>query len=119
MTAEKVTAMPGQLSTAPVRARADEAIGRMALALTVVAPSRNEEESVGPLAQAVRAVMGDERYELLFVDDSDDRTPAVLAELARDPGLHVRYLHRPPDAGRWGGLAGAVVDGIRHSAAEY
>lgn len=88
-------------------------------ALTVIAPSRNEEESAPRLAEAVRRALPAERYELLFVDDSDDSTPQVLAELASRPDLHVRFLHRPPGAARWGGLAGAVVDGLRQSRAEY
>ena len=119
MTAEKVRESPDRMAAPAPCERAGAPPARTALALTVVAPSRNEEESVGSLARAVRTAMGDERYELLFVDDSDDHTPAVLAELARDPDLHVRYLHRPSGPARWGGLAGAVVDGIKRSAAEY
>ncbi len=87
--------------------------------LTVVAPSRNEEDSVGPLALAVREALGNERYELLFVDDSDDGTVSVLDRLTGQPELHVRYLHRPRGPARWGGLAGAVVDGLRQSRAEF
>lgn len=89
------------------------------LALTVIAPSRNEEESVPLLATAVAKALAGERYELLFVDDSDDRTPAVLEELARCTPLHVRFVHRPAGPSRWGGLAGAVTDGIANSGAEY
>lgn len=89
------------------------------LALTIIAPSRNEEESAPRLAEAVRQAMGGEPYELLFIDDSDDRTPDVLAELARQAELHVRFIHRPPGSTRWGGLAGAVTDGLHQSHAEY
>jgi dolichol-phosphate mannosyltransferase len=89
------------------------------LALTVIAPSRNEEESAPLLARAVQTALVGERYELLFVDDSDDGTPAVLAELAAQPALHVRYIHRPAGSERWGGLAGAVTDGLASSRAEY
>jgi dolichol-phosphate mannosyltransferase len=89
------------------------------LALTVIAPSRNEEESVPHLARAVQAALAGERYELLFVDDSDDGTPEILAALARHPALAVRYIHRAAGPGRWGGLAGAVADGLASSRAEY
>lgn len=63
--------------------------------------------------------MAGECYELLFVDDSDDATPAVLAALAATADLHVRYIHRAAGPERWGGLAGAVTDGLTHSSAEY
>jgi dolichol-phosphate mannosyltransferase len=90
-----------------------------ALTLTVIAPSRNEEASAPLLARAVQAALAGERYELLFVDDSDDGTPAVLADLAARPELHVRYLHRAAGPRRWGGLAGAVTDGLAQSHGEY
>ena len=93
--------------------------GPAALTLTVIAPSRNEEESAPLLARAVQAALAGECYELLFVDDSDDGTPAVLAGLAARTDLHVRYIHRAAGAQRWGGLAGAVTDGLAHSTAEY
>jgi glycosyltransferase involved in cell wall biosynthesis len=89
------------------------------LTLTVIAPSRNEEESVPLLARAVQAALAGERYELLFVDDSDDGTPEILAELAAQSALHVRYIHRTAGPERWGGLAGAVTDGLASSRAEY
>ncbi len=89
------------------------------LTLTVIAPSRNEQDSVGPLAEAVRAALPDVAYELLIVDDSDDATPQVVASMEADPTFHVRLLHRPKGPARWGGLSGAVVDGLRTSNASY
>lgn len=113
-------ARAGATNAAPGRFRATEREpAAPPLALTVIAPSRNEEESAPLLAAAVERVLAGERYELLFVDDSDDGTPAVLAGLARRADLHVRFLHRPPGSSRWGGLAGAVTDGLANSSAEY
>jgi glycosyltransferase involved in cell wall biosynthesis len=115
--APAATALPEQ--EAPAARAQPAARAAQPLALTIIAPSRNEEESAPRLAEAVRQAMGGEPYELLFIDDSDDQTPAILEQLARRPELRVRYLHRPPGPGRWGGLAGAVTDGLRQSRAEY
>lgn len=79
--------------------------------VTVIVPTRNEAESVAPLADRVLAAFADpDDLEIVFVDDSDDSTPQVLAELgARCP--QVRCIHRLPSE-RWGGLGGAVVEGL-------
>ncbi len=80
--------------------------------VTLIVPTRNEAESVGPLVDRVLAAFSEDDLdlEIVFVDDSDDDTPQVLTELGvRCP--EVRSIHRPP-AQRWGGLGGAVVDGL-------
>jgi dolichol-phosphate mannosyltransferase len=51
------------------------------------------------------------RGEVLFVDDSDDDTPAVIAAAGRTVGAPVRMLHRNPDE-RPGGLGGTVQAGL-------
>lgn len=76
--------------------------------LSVVVPTYNESANVEQLAGALRLALHGQPYEILFVDDSVDETPSVLANLSRrDPA--VRYNHR---AGRRG-LATAVVEGLR------
>ncbi|MCL5947516.1 MAG: polyprenol monophosphomannose synthase [Chloroflexi bacterium] len=87
--------------------------------LTIIAPSRNEEESATLLAEAVRRALDSTAYELLFVDDSDDATPQVLQQLAEREDLHVRFLHRARGPERWGGLSGAVVDGLKLATGAY
>jgi glycosyltransferase involved in cell wall biosynthesis len=87
--------------------------------LTIIAPSRNEEESVILLAEAVQQALNGTPYELLFVDDSDDATPQVLQQLAAREDLHVRFLHRIYGPERWGGLSGAVVDGLKLATGTY
>ena len=64
--------------------------------LTVLVPTRNEEENVGPLLARLGAAVAELGAEILIVDDSDDDTPDVLAEAPGLPGP-VRLLHRPPD----------------------
>ncbi|MFF4014323.1 glycosyltransferase [Streptomyces sp. NPDC001843] len=77
-------------------------------------PTRNEKDSVPLLLARLTPALTGLDAELLFVDDSDDATPDVLAGLAPDSPIPVRLLHRPPGS-RGGGLSGAVVTGARHA----
>jgi putative flippase GtrA len=86
--------------------------------VTVVVPTRNEADNVVPLVDQVGAAFGDLPIEILFVDDSDDETPAtVRAAAERLPG-RVRLLHRPPGE-RDGGLGGAVTAGLSAARAPW
>ncbi|BCY06880.1 glycosyltransferase [Actinoplanes sp. L3-i22] len=87
-------------------------------AVTVVVPTRNEAENVGPLVEQLRAALGTISAEIVFVDDSDDETPRVISQLQdQDPDL-VRLLHRPAGQ-RTGGLGGAVAAGLDAARAEW
>jgi dolichol-phosphate mannosyltransferase len=79
---------------------------------TVVVPTRNEQDGVGVLLARLAESLAGVRAEVLFVDDSNDDTPAAIRESARTVGLPVRLLHRTLGARR-GGLAGAVVAGLK------
>ncbi|MGI9617044.1 MAG: polyprenol phosphomannose-dependent alpha 1,6 mannosyltransferase MptB [Acidimicrobiales bacterium] len=82
--------------------------------VSIVVPTRHEGPNIGPLVAAVGEAMVGRSAEVIFVDDSDDDTPAVIEAAATDslgPDLVVRSLHRPA-AERWGGLAGAVAEGF-------
>lgn len=80
--------------------------------VTVIVPTRNESPNIAPVVERVHGaladqlMLGDDRLEILFVDDSDDETPSVIRAT---PGATL--FHRAIDE-RWGGLAGAVVDGF-------
>jgi len=80
--------------------------------LSVIIPTRNEADNVQILARRLAVSLRDAglRGELIFVDDSDDETPARIGNL-RSEELPVVLVHRPPDERR-GGLAGAVVEGF-------
>lgn len=79
--------------------------------VTVIVPTRNEAESVAPLADRLLAAFSEtDDLEIIFVDDSDDTTPQVLADLGARCRA-VRWIHRMPSE-RWGGLGGAVVEGL-------
>ena len=80
--------------------------------LTVVVPTRNEMDNIDELVERVRRSLGSTgiRYEVLFVDDSDDQTPEAIAAHVED-GSPVRLLHRRPGT-RAGGLGGALCAGF-------
>ncbi len=77
--------------------------------VSIIVPTRNEAANVEELARRVGAA-AEWPYELIFVDDSDDDTPAVLEALSAANSA-VSFIHRT-GADRWGGLGGAVVDGF-------
>jgi putative flippase GtrA len=79
-------------------------------AISVVLPTREEAENVGPLVARLERVLPDLPVEIIFVDDSDDGTADAIRAI--DSTRAVYLIHRPPD-GRAGGLGGAVVAGIR------
>jgi dolichol-phosphate mannosyltransferase len=74
--------------------------------VTVVVPTRNE---AGNVAELVARLPPVER--ILFVDDSDDGTPAAVAAAAAGAPSPVSLLHRQRGA-RAGGLSGAVTAGM-------
>lgn len=78
----------------------------------MVVPTRNEADGVTELVRRLVATLGIAHlaYELIFVDDSDDDTPEVLASLARQ-GDSIRVVHRPPGE-RGGGLGTALLRGF-------
>src|SRR5258707_7291375 len=86
--------------------------------LSVVIPTRNEERNVEPLLAGLGEEFDTARTEIIFVDDSDDRTPELIAVGALACPVHVRLVQRPPSA-RKGGLSGAVVIGARHARGDW
>ena len=81
--------------------------------LSVVVPTYNERPNVGELVRRLHAVLPDDRWEVVFVDDdSPDGTAAELRAMAQtDP--QVRCIHR---LGRRG-LSRAVIEGVLSTAA--
>ncbi|MBI1172679.1 glycosyltransferase [bacterium] len=85
------------------------------LDLTVVVPTFNERENVGPLLGLLTDALQGRAWEVIFVDDDspDHTADAVLALAETHP--NVRLLHR---TGRRG-LAGACIEGILSSSARF
>ena len=79
--------------------------------ISVVIPTRNERENIAPLIARLSAALP-AGAEVIFVDDSTDDTPEVIAEVAETATLPVLTMHRGPGE-RIGGLGGAVVAGLR------
>src|SRR5690349_22416261 len=82
--------------------------------VTIVVPTRDEAENIGPLLDRLTAAAGSRSFEVLFVDDSDDDTPVEVHERGIRSRTPVRLLHRQPGE-RHGGLGGAVVAGMREA----
>ena len=79
--------------------------------VSIVVPTRNEEQNVVLLTTRLAAAMPDDvSWEIVVVDDSSDATPAVVKELLAS-GVPGQLLHRLPDE-RVGGLGGAVLAGF-------
>ncbi|NOX30036.1 MAG: glycosyltransferase [Actinobacteria bacterium] len=85
------------------------------LDITVVVPTRNEVDNVGPLLARIEA-LGVGR--VLVVDDSDDGTASAVERIALGVDTKTEVMHRPPGE-RAGGLAGAVVAGFERSASPW
>lgn len=86
--------------------------------VTIVVPTRNEAGNVGELIRRLNVALGTTRAEIVFVDDSDDDTPAVVLAEAQRSALPVRLVHRPVGE-RTGRLGGAVVLGFQHANAPW
>lgn len=87
-------------------------------AVSIVVPTRNEAGNVDELVRQIAALSSAPVAEVIFVDDSTDETPAVIAGLAPGRGLEVVLIHRSAHE-RAGGLGGAVVRGIQTARAPW
>ncbi len=86
--------------------------------LSVIIPTRNEAGNIEALLQRLAPVVVDLDAEVLFVDDSDDHTPKVIADSSSWFYSPIRLIHRNP-GNRSGGLGGAVLEGIRQARGTY
>jgi dolichol-phosphate mannosyltransferase len=87
-------------------------LSQLPVELSIIVPTRNEFGNVRPLVELIRSALTDVPAEVVFVDDSDDRTPEAIMDLGDRENLDIRLIHREPGR-RGGGLSGAVVAGIR------
>ena len=98
------------------RATKGAAAVRTAPLLSLVIPTRNEREAVPALLNRLQPCLYGIDAELVFVDDSDDGTEAVL-DAAR-PEQELTVLHREADR-RAGGLSTAVELGFAQARGEF
>src|SRR2546422_2490779 len=90
--------------------------------LSVVVPTRNEHDNIGPLVETLHKALHGLHVEVIFVDDSDDDTPEIIKDAAKTIGsslFHLELEHRVAGDARDGGLATAVVHGMNRAQAEY
>ena len=81
-------------------------------ALSFVIPTLDEAGNIRTLLDRLSGAVNGTPIEVIFVDDSSDATPDEVRSAGTRPEMHVVLVHRrTPD--RWGGLGGAVVDGLR------
>jgi dolichol-phosphate mannosyltransferase len=88
---------------------------RHGVRLAVLVPTRNEAANIETLLDRTRAAVAGIPTEVVFVDDSDDDTPAMIRAAARRTAggaFQVSLIHRQGSQ-RCGGLGGAVLDGCR------
>src|SRR5487761_1433171 len=83
--------------------------------LTVVIPTLNERENIGPLLERLDLALAGTRWEVIFVDDDSTDGTAELARAIGRSDPRVRCLQR---IGRRG-LSTACIEGILASAAPF
>ena len=93
-------------------------MGELSGAVSLIVPTRNEAGNISELLLRLDRLPAGVLGEVIFVDDSDDDTPAAIAYLAPSVDFAVDLVHREPGM-REGGLSGAVVEGFRHRLAFY
>lgn len=87
---------------------------------SIIVPVLNEADNIMPLVKRLQATLGgiNRPAEVLFVDDSKDNATVKAVMLAkicfRSATFNVRIYHRL-GAKNWGGLSGAVSDGIKQA----
>lgn len=82
--------------------------------ISIVVPSYNEEDNVQSLVKQIGNSLSGIDYEIVFVDDSTDRTPERIREIMKKDS-HVRMKHRTGEKG----LATAVICGFRIAKGDY
>ncbi|GGM99470.1 dolichol-phosphate mannosyltransferase [Actinoplanes campanulatus] len=99
--------LPGQIGVLPAPTT---------LRQSIIVPTFNERDNVAALLERLAAALPHDDTEIVFVDDSTDGTPEVIAALAADYPIAVTVHHRDEGVG---GLGGAVVEGMRIARGEW
>jgi dolichol-phosphate mannosyltransferase len=98
--------------------RATSATAVPALDVSLIIPTRNEEQNLPALLAKLADVLHESSYEIILVDDSDDATAQVAPQLAAKHGLNLSVIHRE-GAERGGGLSTAVLAGVAAAYGDY
>jgi dolichol-phosphate mannosyltransferase len=92
--------------------------GELTGAVSLIVPTRNEAQNISELLVRLDRLPAGVLGEVVFVDDSEDDTPAAIAYLATSVEFPVAVVHREPGM-RVGGLSGAVVEGFRRARGDW
>ena len=87
-------------------------------AVSLIVPTRNEAGNISELLVRLDRLPAGVLDEVIFVDDSDDDTPAAIAYLGPSVDFPVDVVHREPGH-RDGGLSGAVLEGFRRARGDW
>ncbi len=90
----------------------------MSLDLTIIIPTRDEEANIAELLRQIDVATGSLNAEVIIVDDSDDDTEGTARSVAATSTLPISVLHRNTED-RWGGLGGAVCDGLSEATGHW
>ncbi len=84
--------------------------------LSIIVPTFNEGPNVDELLRRIGEAVHGRTFEVIFVDDSTDDTPRIIADAAATAAFPVRLIHRDDPAA---GLGGAVIEGVQAAAARW
>lgn len=86
--------------------------------LTITLPTFNEKDNVNPLLDKIEKALEGKNYEyeILFVDDSNDKTPDIIQE-RMGANSSIRLIHRPKEERT--GLATAFIRGFEEAQGKY
>jgi dolichol-phosphate mannosyltransferase len=90
--------------------------------LSILVPTYNEAGNIAELVTRIEAALqaapefSIDLFEIIFIDDSDDDTPQVIARVAECSNLRITCIHREDRAG---GLGGAVILGVTHAKYDF
>lgn len=109
---------------APVRTIGRPVVGRRetdprpTYDVSLIIPTRNEEQNLPALFTKLSQVLSSVSYEIILVDDSDDATATIAPALADEHGLNVSVIHRDGEQ-RAGGLSTAVLAGVAEAWGDF
>ncbi|BDV29509.1 glycosyltransferase [Microbacterium terricola] len=84
--------------------------------LSIIVPTFNEGPNVDELLRRIGVALDGRSFEVIFVDDSTDDTPEIVAAAAAASAFPVRLIHRDDPVS---GLGGAVVAGFHAAQARW
>jgi dolichol-phosphate mannosyltransferase len=87
-------------------------------AVSLIVPTRNEASNISELLVRLGRLPAGVLGEVIFVDDSDDDTPAAIAYLGPSVDFPVDVVHREIGH-RDDGLSGAVLEGFRRARCDW